>query len=125
MNYDESINFTDEEIYQKLGEIVTQFKLLECDKCAAAVIKWLKQGGIHGTLLRLQTKYDNEDFVISERLERLGIEESITRNRIHYGVEVKGRVFDNLSNYGMSREDWVKDFHSFTDEFEVEEIEKF
>ncbi|BDA68331.1 hypothetical protein RIVM261_022070 [Rivularia sp. IAM M-261] len=126
MSDEEIVGFiTDEEIYQRLGDIVSKFKLLECDKCAMAVVQWLKSYGINGTLLKLETKYDDEDFVLSTRLEQLGIGESITRNGIHYGVEVRGKVFDNLSKMGMSREDWIKDFHSFSDEFEIEIIEKF
>lgn len=125
MNGDEFANWSDEEIYQQVGNIVSQFELLECDRCATAIIKWLKDNGINGTLLRLRTKYDDEDFIISDRLERRGIGESITRNGTHYGVEVRGRVFDNLSPEGMSRENWIKDFHSMTDEFEVVIIEQF
>lgn len=125
MSDEEIVGFTDEEIYQRLGDIVSKFKLLECDKCAMAVVQWLKSYGINGTLLKLETKYDDEDFVLSERLEQLGIGESITRNGIHYGVEVRGKVFDNLSKMGMPREDWIKDFHSFSDEFEIEIIEEF
>ncbi|MCZ8247759.1 MULTISPECIES: papain fold toxin domain-containing protein [unclassified Microcystis] len=31
-------------------------------------------------------------------------------NGKHYGVEVRGRVFDHLSPQGMKREDWLKIF---------------
>jgi Papain fold toxin 2 len=125
MNEEEETNLTDKEIYQQVGNIVNNFKLLECDKCAMAVIEWLKENSINGTLLRLKTKYDGEDFILSERLERFGIGESITRNGIHYGVEVRGKIFDNLSKQGMLREDWIKDFHSLSDEFEVMIVEEF
>lgn len=125
MDSKESRSLSDEQIYQILGEIVSHFKLLECYECATAVIQWLKESGVNGTLLQLQTKYDNEDFIISDRLEGVGIGESITRNGIHYGVEVRGRVFDNLSKNGMSRENWIKDFHSFSDEFKIDIIEEF
>lgn len=74
---------------------------------------------------RLSTKYDNEDFILSDRLEQQGISESITENGVHYGVEVRGKVFDNLSQYGLSLEDWINDFHSLSDEFEVKIIDDF
>lgn len=125
MNEKELTNLANEEIYQQVGNLVSSFKLLECDKCAAAVIEWLRENSINGALLRLKTKYDGEDFILSERLKRLGIGESRTRNGIHYGVEVKGKVFDNLSKQGMLREDWIKDFHSLSDEFEVKIVEEF
>ncbi|CCI16877.1 hypothetical protein MICAF_2300002 [Microcystis aeruginosa PCC 9807] len=34
----------------------------------------------------------------------------ITINGKHYGVEVRGRVFDRLSPQGIKREDWLKIF---------------
>jgi Papain fold toxin 2 len=111
------------EIYREIGNIVSQFKILECDRCAAAVIEWLEQQGIQGKILRLKTKYQDEDYIISERLECQGVTESITVNGKHYGVEVRGLVFDNLSTDGMLREEWIQDFHSPSDEFVVEEIE--
>ncbi|MEG5001735.1 papain fold toxin domain-containing protein [Microcoleus sp. B4-D4] len=111
------------EIYREIGNIVSQFKILECDRCATAVMEWLEQQGIQGKILRLRTKYQDEDYIISERLESQGITESITVNGKHYGVEVRGLVFDNLSTDGMSKEEWVKDFHSPSDQFVVEEIE--
>ena len=112
------------EIYREIGNIVSQFKILECERCAAAVMEWLEQQGIQGKILRLRTKYQDEDYIISERLESQEITESITVNGKHYGVEVRGLVFDNLSTDGMSKEEWVKDFHSPSDQFVVEEIEK-
>ncbi|MFB2838504.1 hypothetical protein [Floridanema evergladense] len=45
--------------------------------------------------------------------------------RVHYGIEVYGKIFDNLSSFGLSPEDWVKDFSSFSNNFEVEIIEEF
>ncbi|MGL5035967.1 MAG: papain fold toxin domain-containing protein, partial [Microcystaceae cyanobacterium] len=35
----------------------------------------------------------------------------------HYGVEVRGLVFDNLSPRGMAKEDWLNDFHCQSEEF--------
>ena len=60
--------FSVEEIYQEVGKIVERFSILECDKCAKAVLEWLENNGIEFTVLRLRTRYD-EDFIISERLE--------------------------------------------------------
>ncbi|MDF0553628.1 hypothetical protein [Kamptonema sp. UHCC 0994] len=42
-----------------------------------------------------------------------------------YDVEVRGRVFDNLSTQGMFRTEWVKDFSCPSDGFVVEELENF
>ncbi|WP_253256876.1 papain fold toxin domain-containing protein [Microcystis aeruginosa] len=40
----------------------------------------------------------------------MGNDRSITINGKHYGVEVRGRVFDHLSHKGMTRDDWLKIF---------------
>ena len=112
-----------EEIYQQIGKIVEPFAVLECDKCATAVMQWLEENGIEGKILRLRTRYRDEDYIISDRLERQGIADSITTNGQHYGVEVLGRVFDNLSTEGIAREDWLNDFHCMSEQFLVEEVE--
>lgn len=76
------------------------FKRLECLECAQAVLGWLKQNQESGTLLRLRTKYRDE-FIVSSRWEQSGSTESISVNGIHYGVAVRGKVFDNLSFEGL------------------------
>lgn len=99
--------------------------MLHCEECARALKVWLKQQGIPGKLWRLTTRYDTEDFILSARLEQQGFSETITENGVHYGIEVFGKIFDNLSKQGLSPEDWVKDFTSVSNEFEVAVIEEF
>lgn len=123
-NYPASQDLSDDYIYNKVSEIISKFNLLQCDTCSKAIIRWLKDNQIKGKLLRLRTK-NYEDYIISKRLEKKGINDSITYNGIHYGVEVREKVFDNLSSGGMTKEDWVNDFQCFTEEFIVDEIENF
>ncbi|WP_199247073.1 papain fold toxin domain-containing protein [[Phormidium] sp. ETS-05] len=54
-----------------------------------------------------------------KRLEAKGVNESITDNGRHYGVEVRGLVFDNLSVEGMKLEDWRQDFSCHSGQFRV------
>lgn len=116
--------FSDEQIYQEVSNIVRQYKILQCDKCAKAVIKWVKENRIEGTVIKLKTKNPRkEPYILSKRLESQGITESITDNGTHYGVEVSGRVFDNLSTEGMIREDWINDFLCPSMQLIVEELE--
>ena len=110
---------TKEEVWQRISQIVANYPLLECARCAASVMKWLQDNGIEGKILRLRTKRRSEVFIISDRYRG---NESITENGTHYGVEVYGLVFDNLSTEGLSREDWIKDFHSRSDKFVVDEL---
>lgn len=102
-----------------------RFPILHCEECARALKQWLKQRGIPGKLWRLSTRYDNEDFILSDRLEQQGCSETITENGVHYGVEVFGKIFDNLSREGLLPNDWENDFTSLSNEFDVEVIEEF
>jgi hypothetical protein len=116
-------NLSDEEVYQEIGRIIESFRRLECFECAQAVLSWLRQNRIQGTLLKLRTKYRDE-FIMSNRWEQIGGTESISLNGIHYGVEVRGKVFDNLSSEGLVREVWVKDFTCRREEFVIEALEQ-
>jgi hypothetical protein len=113
------------ELYEKIGKLVVRFPLLHCEECASTLKRWLKQRGIPGKIWRLSTRYDYEDFILSDRLEQQGCPETITENGVHYGVEVLGKIFDNLSEQGLSIDDWINDFTSLSDEFDVEVIEEF
>ena len=112
---------SNEEIFQEVGNIVENFQLLECFECAQAVMRWLKENSIDGTVIKIRNKKRKEYFILSTRLENRGVYESITLNGLHYGVEVCGRVFDNLSTDGMLREDWIDDFHCPSEQFIIEE----
>ena len=113
------------ELYQAIGNIVVRFPLLHCQDCANTLKRWLKQRQIPGKLWRLSTRYDNEDFILSYRQEQQGCFETITENGIHYGIEVYVKIFDNLSREGLTPDDWVKDFTSLSNEFDVKVIEEF
>ncbi len=113
------------DIYRAIGNIVIRFPLLHCEECASTLKRWLKQREIPGKIWRLSTRYDYEDFILSDRLEQLGCAETITENGVHYGVEVFGKIFDNLSRQGLLPDDWIKDFTSLSNEFDIEVIEEF
>ena len=120
----ESEQLKDEDLFNAIGQITLNFKILECDKCAKAIMQWLAQKRIKGKVIRLRTASSRQFHIISERLEQKGIRESITDNGVHYGVEVRGRVFDNLSAEGLPKEQWLKDFHCPTEQFIFEELDK-
>ena len=101
------VKLTDSQIYQEIGNIVSQFELYQCYECARAVMQWLTDNEIEGKVIEPKTRYHDQDYIISDRV---GSDRSITINGKHYGVEVRGRVFDHLSPQGMKREDWLKIF---------------
>lgn len=109
-----------EEIWRAVSQIVVNYPLLECDKCAIAVMQFLQENGISGKILRLKTKRRSEVFITSDRYSP---DESITENGTHYGVEVFGKVFDNLSTEGLLRKDWVNDFHCLSNQFVLNELQ--
>ncbi len=111
---------TNEQIYRKISAIVSQFELFECYECTKEVIKWLKENQIKGKLIELKTKYRDEDYIISDRLSD---SQSITTNGKHYGVEIRGKIFDNLSTEGMTKEAWLQDFHCQSEQFLINERE--
>ncbi|NCR55997.1 MAG: hypothetical protein GPJ10_22320 [Microcystis aeruginosa L211-07] len=112
------VKLTDSQIDQEIGNIVSQFQLYQCYECARAVMQWLTDNEIEGKVIELKTRYHDEDYIISDRI---GNDQSITINGKHYGVEVRGIVFDNLSPQGMTRDDWLKDFHCQSEEFIITE----
>ena len=90
-----------------------------------ALKQWLVRRKLRGKLWQLSTRYDDEDFILSKQLEQMGCFDSITENGTHYGTEVLDKIFDNLSKEGLSLDDWVKDFSSLSDEFDVDVIEEY
>ncbi|PSB05265.1 papain fold toxin domain-containing protein [Merismopedia glauca] len=112
---------SNEEIYKQVTKIVSGFGIFQCAECAEAVKIWLRQNRINYTHLKL-TIIGRGNFILSERWD--GSKNSITQNGTHYGVEVCGKVFDNLSATGLSRKDWINDFTCPSGRFNIEEIEK-
>jgi heterodisulfide reductase subunit C len=117
-------NLSDQQVYEAIAEIIEEFDIFECLECARAILEWVRRNNVEGVVLKLRTRYRDEDFIISRRLERRGIAESVTANGIHYGVEVRGLVFDNLSLDGMTQTEWINDFSCPSDQFTVEELDE-
>ncbi|MGP8329384.1 MAG: papain fold toxin domain-containing protein [Methanosarcinaceae archaeon] len=105
---------SDQKVFQQLTEIADQYELLECQACAEAICAWLKARNISAIHIKITARHT--DFIISKRV---GENFSITFNGIHYGTEVRNKVFDNLPDTGMTREDWLNDFESL-DGFDIE-----
>ncbi len=61
--------------------------------------------------------------MVSERWK--AVSEAITQNGLHYAIEVRGRVFDNLSTFGLQRNEWIKDFDCPGSIFRIEEVDQF
>lgn len=108
-----------EEVWREIGQIAVAYPLLKCDECAIAIIRQLERWQLKGTILQLKTPYSDEYFITSNRY---GLDVSITDNGKHYGVEVEGKLFDNLSSNGLPREDWIADFNCLSGRFEVDEV---
>jgi hypothetical protein len=110
----------DEYIFREIGKIVSKFVVYQCYECAVAVMQWLSDNGIEGRIVELKIFYRDEDYIISDRISG---DRSISTNGKHYGVKVRGLIFDNISANGMIETDWIADFHYPSDEFTIVEIE--
>ena len=87
-------------------------------------MRWLQDNSIEGRVIKLKTAY-GEDYILSTRQINQGVNSSITLNGIHYAVEVRGKVFDNLSTVGLTFEDWKNDFDCPSGEFIIDYPSEF
>ena len=109
-------------IFKQIQNIIVNYPIMECDRCAIALTDWLTKKEIPHKILRLKTKRKSDFFIISNRY---GTSNAITENGTHYGVEVYGLVFDNLSEYGLSKEEWIADFSCRSGHFIIDELVDF
>ena len=107
-------------VFRKIKKIVANYPLMECDCRAVAVSNWLRENHIYSKIFRLRTKRRSELFIISNRY---GVNHAITENGTHYGVEVYGLVFDNLSLDGLPRDEWIEDFNCPSGKFVIDELD--
>ena len=107
-------------VWREVKSIVSAYPVFECDCCAIAVSDWLRSHEIPYKILRLKTKRKSDCFIVSRRY---GMSDAITENGIHYGVEVLGLVFDNLSDEGLLRDDWIADFSCRSGQFVIDELD--
>jgi Papain fold toxin 2 len=75
----------DREIWQTVSEIVTRYQLLKCvgvaslqeNRCAIAVMQWLRENGIEGKILRLRTYIQQVKFTFKYYYQALRILQSL------------------------------------------------
>ena len=107
-------------VWREVKNITSGYPVFECDRCAIAASDWLRSHEIPYKIIRLKTKRKSDFFIVSRRY---GMSDAITENGTHYGVEVLGLVFDNLSEHGLSREDWIADFYCRSGQFIIDELD--
>jgi Papain fold toxin 2 len=113
---------TQDEVFQEIAKIASDYTVFQCVECAEAIKIWLKKNKIDGIHLQI-TAIGRIKFIVSRRWRNA--EESIAQTGIHQGIETYGKVFDNLSLDGLDRADWIADFDCASGEFEVLELENF
>lgn len=75
--------------------------LYKCDTFAKLLVKELAKRGLTGKIITLKGLFGNID---SSRWKNG--KEAIADNTFHQGVEVNGKVYDNLVFDGLSKEAW-------------------
>jgi len=118
-------NLSEAEIYQAVLAIAKEFTVFECKQCADAIRRWLRQNGITGVYLKLEPAMPGRfQFMVSQRWK--DGREAVSQNGVHYGIEVKEFVFDNLSTTeGLSRDNWIEDFDCAMGDLKLSELETF
>ena len=113
---------TKEEVFEEVRKIAINYGIFQCMECAEAIKEWLKDNGIAGVHLEIRA-VGRIKFIVSRRWR--DEQDSIAQTGIHQGVETLGRVFDNLPEATMNREEWIADFTCVSGDFEVVELELF
>lgn len=113
---------TKDEVFQEIAKISSTYTVFQCVDCAQAIKAWLKQNDISGIHLQLSA-IGRMKFIVSDRWQEG--QESIAQTGIHQGIEIYGKVFDNLSAEGLDRSNWIADFDCASGNFVITELELF
>lgn len=89
-------------------EVARAYGNFQCDRCAREIVKRLGPS-LDVALERLRTS-DNSDVI---GLAKEGIQ--ISANRVHVGVRVGDKIFDNLHPEGVPSTEWAARFMTATD----------
>jgi hypothetical protein len=110
------------EVLQDIRDIVNPHENFKCVECATEIEAYLKEQGIHGERIILDTvKLVDEDSNIYDDSHPPKAEEDgyiISINGHHEGIAIKingeEKVFDNLHPDGVPRQQWMNDltYHS-------------
>ena len=79
-----------------------------CVPCAQNIIEALSKEGIEYNILRI--KSNNTQSFIGSRIFSKTKDDIISTNGYHYGIEVDGKVFDNIHTDGVDYNKWRDDF---------------
>jgi hypothetical protein len=91
----------------------------ECMECAADIVNALKKEGISGSVIDLNVKNGGKWTNIYS--DKAG--EVISNNGAHRGVLADGKVYDNIHTSGIGYDEWLKDFHTPSGQFEVKKTD--
>uniref|UniRef100_B8HUB9 Tox-PL-2 domain-containing protein n=1 Tax=Cyanothece sp. (strain PCC 7425 / ATCC 29141) TaxID=395961 RepID=B8HUB9_CYAP4 len=101
-----------QELRQQITSIASRFGDFECEPCADAIEKFLRQQGISGKRIKL---YTGSALGLYGNIFHDGLERNISTNGRHQGVivELDGQeiVFDNIHHEGVERTKWLLNFH--------------
>jgi Papain fold toxin 2 len=96
------------ELVTLASEVVKDFKNLQCEECAQALLKEFEKAGFKGVVRELRSTKGFD--VIVQAGQNTG--EAISTNGSHYGVQVGNRVYDLLNPKGIPIASWAKAYES-------------
>lgn len=99
------------EVIQKLHDIASSHGNLKCVECAGEIENYLREQGIHGRRIKLdtprQTRYD--EFIYDNSLPAGA--DAISQNGHHEGIAImingEEKVFDNHHPNGVPTKQWM------------------
>ena len=99
---------TVEAAQQAAAEVAKGFGNFECDRCARKIAEKLEKG-FNAAFVRLVTSDDSDAI----GLVKEGIQ--ISANRVHVGVKIGDKIFDNLHGEGVEAAKWQESFVAATE----------
>jgi len=77
-------------------------QMFKCKECATNIVAALKEKGVSGVIINLETPYSN---IWNDKAGK-----NISTNGSHRAVQVGNIVFDNINPNGVIYGDWIKQF---------------
>ncbi|AFY41199.1 papain fold toxin domain-containing protein [Nostoc sp. PCC 7107] len=119
------------EVLQDITDIVNKYPNEYCVRCAAEIETYLKEQGIHGERIKLDTVKLRaaDDFIYdNSHPPKAAPEYVISTNGHHEGIAIKingeEKVFDNHHPDGVPREQWMNNLTYYGKEYRGDSFRK-
>lgn len=95
-------SYSSETAENALSGIAGKYENLRCKEAANEMKKELIKRNQHGSVI---TFTGGRGYILSESKNKV-----ISENGIHVGILYKGRVYDNVPPFGLTKQQWINDY---------------